>query len=255
MAGRLQYASIGIINSTCGTITNEEGFFELETKNYTPKSQVRISMISFKSQTFTLDKFLGNVSKIALLKDTIEIPEIVVTPNGKKYKFGTTSFNKLGSWCGWGGNDFGRGNEIGTKIELGNSPVRLISLQVHVQRQAFDTSLFRLHIRTISDSIPQNELLTENIIIPITTESGWFEFDLSDYNIVLKGSIALTLEWLRVSGVNKDREMEINKRLQSNYVLFNTKRNNGWTYTKWGTEAKWKMNITGSPSIYLTGIK
>lgn len=251
----LEYVSIGIINTTYGTITNEQGFFELDTKNQTQKSKVRISMISYKSQILTLDKFIDKQEIIKLIKDTIQISEVTVSPKGKKLEIGTKSFSRPGSWCGWGGNDFGRGNEIGTKISLGDSYVRLNSFHVHVQRQAFDTSLFRLHLRTISDTVPLNELLTCNIIVPITKETGWIDYDLSDYNIVLKGDIVVSLEWLKVSGLNENRAMKIGKKLQKNYVLFNTKRNSGWTYTKWGTEANWKMYRSGSPSFYLTVLK
>jgi len=77
------------------------------------------------------------------------------------------------------------------------------------------------------------------------------DIDLSSYNIVLEGDVALTLEWLRVSGINEDRAKTINKKLTSEYVLFNTKRKHGWMYTRWGVEADWTVHNNGSPSIYL----
>ena len=40
-------------------------------------------MISFKPQTFRLDEFLNHEQNISMVKDTIQIPEIVVTPRGK----------------------------------------------------------------------------------------------------------------------------------------------------------------------------
>ena len=90
-----------------------------------------------------------------------------------------------------------------------------------------------------------------NIILTITKESGWIDFDLSKYNIVLKGDVALTLEWVKVIGINKNRAQKINNKITTEYVLFNTKKNQGYTYTRWGTEAKWTMHENGSPSIYL----
>lgn len=120
-----------------------------------------------------------------------------------------------------------------------------------VQRQAFDTSLFRLHIRSIEDTLVLNELLTENIVIALTNESGWANIDLEQYNLIMSGEIGLTLEWLKVQGINEDREMKINDRMQKAYILFKNKKNQTGLY-RWGTEAKWIINKEKSPSIYLT---
>ena len=77
--------------------------------------------------------------------------------------------------------------------------------------------------------------------------------DLSKYNLVFEGEIALSLEWIKVAG------MDLNKLITSNgskqsfpAVTFNAKRKEGLTFTKWGTEAKWAIHDDRSPSIYLT---
>jgi len=134
---------------------------------------------------------------------------------------------------------------------LGKEPVKIKSLHVLLQRQAFDTSLFRLHIRAIKDTIVLEEKLTENIIITFTNESGWANIDLEKYNLIMSGEIGLTLEWLKVQGLNKDREMKIDNRLQKAYILFKNKKNQTGIY-RWGTEAKWIINKDKSPSMYLT---
>ena len=187
-----------------------------------------------------------------LVETPTQIAEVIIKPWGKSKKVGTTGYTRIGNWCGWGGSSFGRGHEIGTRIELGSAFVRLKSLHIHVKRQAFDSSLYRLHIRTISNNLPLDELLTSTIILAITEEAGWADIDLSRYNIVLKDDVAVTLEWVKVFGINKNRSMKINNKTRSEYVLFNTKKNQGCTYTRWGTEAKWAINDTGSPSLYLT---
>jgi len=248
----LEYVGIGVINTSIGTITDEKGNFKIDVRGQLPKAVVRISMISYKPQTFTIDKLTGKENIIKLIAAPMQLAEVVVKPSGKPRKVGTTDYTRTGSCCGWGGSDYSKGNEIGTKIELGASSVRLNILHVHVQRQAFDSSLYRLHIRNIVDKLPFNELLTNNIMITITKETGWVDIDLSKYNIVLQGDIALTLEWVKVFGVNKNREMKINDKMWTEYILFNQKINRGVIYTRWGTEAKWTMSENGSPSIYLT---
>lgn len=248
----LEYASIGVVNTSIGIITDNTGNFKIDVKGQSPKATVRISMVSYAPQTFTIEELSAKENIIKLVSTPMQLAEVIVRPSGKSREVGTTSYTRIGNWCGWGGSKFGQGNEIGTKIELGNMPVQIKSLHIHVQRQAFDNSLYRLHIRTIAGNLPFEELLDTNIILTITKESGWIDFDLSKYNIVLKGDVALTLEWVKVIGINKNRVQKINNKITTEYVLFNTQKKQGYTYTRWGTEAKWSMRENGSPSMYLT---
>jgi hypothetical protein len=151
----LEYVSMGVFNTRLGTITNDKG--ELPNEGLT----------------------------IKLVIKPIKIEEVTVRPFGEAVEIGTASFSRIGNWCGWGGSRFGRGNEIGTEMDLGDSPAYLQSLHVHVHRQAYDTSWYRLHIRTLEDDLPREELLFENVIVSISEESGWVELDLREYNIIL----------------------------------------------------------------------
>ena len=65
-----------------------------------------------------------------------------------------------------------------------------------------------------------------------------------------RGDIALSLEWIRANGTNKDRLMRMDgsKEYLPN-VLFTIKRNKGCSFSKWGTEAKWSRTDIESPSF------
>lgn len=248
----LEYVGVGVINTSIGTITDEKGNFKIDVNGQTQKAIVRVSMISYKPQSFTIGELSEKDNTIRLVIAPTQLAEVIIKPSGKTRQAGTTSYSRIGNWCGWGGSHNGKGCEIGTKIALGNSPVLLKSLHIHVQRQAFDSSQYRLHIRTIANDEPVDELLAANIMITITKESGWIDIDLSNYNIVLQRDIALTLEWVKVFGINTNRAMKINNKRVAEYVLFNSKRNQGCTFMRWGTEAKWAKTDNGSPAFYLS---
>lgn len=249
----LIYASIGVIDTPSGTITNEDGNFNLEVRGLPVNSSVRFSMIGFKSQTYTIEELSNKVNNIRLESETYKLPEVVVNHSGKLKKVGTTSYTFRGGLCGWGGTQTSKGWEVGTKIELGDFPVRLKSLHIRVNNQSYDSCLFRLHIRNIVEDMPLTELLNNNILNSLTKESGWREVDLSKNNLVFEGDIALSLEWIKIIGVDMNKLITVNgeKRLSAG-VTFDTKRNQGCTFTRWGTEAKWVRHDNCSPSIYLT---
>lgn len=249
----LIYASIGVIETSSGTITNEEGKFRVDVKGLSINKVVRVSMIGFKSKSYTIEELLGKENTITLENEIYNLPDVIIKPGGKIKKAGTTGFSFKKGFCGWAGNDFGKGWEIGTKIDLGDYPKRIKSLHIRVNKQSFDSSLFRLHIRNIADSLPHKELLKSNILLSINREFGWITLDLNRYNLVFDGEIAVTLEWIKVFGLDMNKLITANGVEQSFYaVTFNIKREEGITFSKWGTEAKWVILTKNSPSIYLT---
>lgn len=249
----IEFVSIGIIDKPIGTITNEKGEFNLDINESSIEKKVRFSIIGFKAQIFTVVELINNENIIKLEEEPIQLSDVIIRPNGRIRKVGTTNFTLIGEVCGWGGTQFGKGHEIGTKMELGLLPVKLVSLHLRLYKQSFDSTLLRLHIRSVLDSLPDGELLSENIIISVTQESGWLDVDLSHYNIVLSGEIILSLEWVKVYGVNEDRLMRMNNSEQyTANMLFKVKRKSGSMFTRWGSEAKWRRLDNRSPSFYLT---
>ncbi len=246
----LEYVSVGIINTSFGAITDDKGYFEFGYKDLDSSSTVRVSMIGYENQIFSIQDLSQKDQVIRLTETCYEIAEIIITPKIEKI-IGANGFNKFKGWSGWNVRHIRKGCEIGIKLNLGNKPVKIKSLHVLLHRQAFDTTLYRLHIRRINDTLIKNELLNENIIVSITNESGWAEIDLHHYNLIFEGEIGLTLEMLDAIGLNEDRAMKINDRIQKNYILLNNKKNQTGLI-RWGPEAKWIINNDNSPSIYLT---
>ncbi|MCD4669728.1 MAG: carboxypeptidase-like regulatory domain-containing protein [Actinomycetia bacterium] len=248
----LEYVSIGIINTNFGTITDSNGYFMFEAK-VEELSIVRISMIGYKAQTFSIKELFGKENVIKLIPSVIQLEEVTVKSGTETKIIGVTKRTVKGGVCGWGGDRRGKGYELGSKFYLGASFVRLQSLHIRVHTLSYDSILLRLHIRNIKDGLPHEELINENIYFTIEKSSGWVEIDLKEYDIVLKDEIALTIEWIKVSGLNKKNLVRVNKSKQKTAnVLFSVKRNSGCIYVKKGVEGKWWKGDTQSPSMYLT---
>ena len=250
----LAYVNVGVVGRPLGTITDETGAFALETTGLPVEATVRFSMIGYIAKTYTVQNLLDNNGKtIELESAPIQLSEVVVRP-GKPRKIGETK-NALMGVAGWGGVEQGKGNEIGIKMELGESPVQVKSLHMHIFKQSFDTCLLRLHIRNVIDELPGDELLTQNIYLPITKESGWVEIDLSQYQLVFNGDIVLSFEWISAKGDNKNKYYSVRsygKKLPPKPVfLFSTSKNRGISYTRWGSEMRWRQSESAS-CFYLT---
>jgi hypothetical protein len=249
----LIYAGIGVIGTSIGTITDEEGKFNLEVKGLSVSSVVRFSMIGYKPQVYTIEQLSAKDNMLRLERETYKLPEIIVNPPGKLRKAGTTNITFGGGLCGWAGNQTGKGWEIGTKIDLGDLPLRIKSLHIHVNGESYDSTLFRLHFRNIVENMPGTEMLKSNILITLTRETGWIDIDLSKYDLVLDGDVILSLEWIKIIGMDMKKFITIDgKKHLAAGVTFDTKRNQGSLFTKWGTEAEWVRHDKQSPGIYLS---
>lgn len=138
-------------------------------------------------------------------------------------------------------------------MDLGSENVQVKDINLRVNHLSFDTVVFRLHIRSIENGIPDEELLTENIYVPIFLNKGWQKIDLKKYNILLSGKVALSVEWIRISSVIKNQliKMRGDKRPRPQ-VLFNVNRKNGTMFYRWGSEAPWEIKQNYSPVFYMT---
>ena len=248
----LEYVNIGVVGESAGTISDMQGNFRLEIKGLPSDKEVRFSMIGFESKVYTIGELLNEDNNIELTAKAFVLEEVTITPRKKLHKVGTTACS-MNSICGWNGNQYGKGSEIGVKIELGDLPVSIRTLHARLFHLSFDSVLCRLHIRDIAGDLPQNELLQENIYITVTPKLDWAKFDLSRYNLVLSGDVALTLEFVNVFGLknNKLKKMGNGKKPEA-VVLFRSKKGKGNFYSKWGSEANWIKITDESPTFYLT---
>jgi hypothetical protein len=129
-----------------------------------------------------------------------------------------------------------QGAQVGIKMHAGGKPVQLLKLTFHVDNQANDTIPFKVNVYTF-DKLPKDNLVKQEIkgIVIRNTQPNNQEInvDLSPYNIDVKGSIVVSVEFLTT---------------QTGHSLgFSCGLLNGGTYYKKGPDTEWKkMPILGS---------
>ncbi len=235
----LAYASIGIIGTNSGTITDESGRFSLKVGDYPLSAIVRISMVGYHAKTYDLSDLIGKDLTITLETAVTSLREITISPGQKKLKRSGTKTSSEKIITGWGG--YGKGGERGTRIRIRKEPAEIEELHFHIASTTFDSLLFRVHIRDIQKGRPGKELLQEDILIPVAIRSGWVSVDMSPYRLVFDEDIALTLEWIRAWGdFSGEKSLHISAALGK-----------GRLYAKEASEATWTVKKSISPGIYV----
>jgi len=247
----LAYVNVGVVNSSFGCITNTNGLYQLKLdKKVDALSFVRYSMLGYDDKIIALSKAF-QLDSIYLQKKDIMLDEVILTNKSfsKKKKFGTKKKSKHGI-CGWGGNKFGSGHEIGLAINLGKKESKIEKLKINIYNHSYKNSLLRLHIRDLKDGLPNNEILNKNILIPINKKSGWVTVDLSKENIIISGKIVLTVEWISAKAVVRKRVIAVNKQKTPSILIY-TNRKQGELFIRKGSELPWRKINNQSPNMYI----
>lgn len=232
----LVYVNIGIVGTSIGTITKLQGEFSLSIPSDLENPIIRFSMIGYKSQEFRIEELLIEEVEIRMISVSTLLEAVTIRPNHFKRKTMGTISNAKNMVTGWGG--LGKGGERGIKINI-KRETYFEYLHFHIASTTYDSILLRLHIRSLVEDLPVEELLKEEILIPVYIKSGWVDVDLGDYNLVFDKTVALTLEWVDAWG-------KMDGNLHLSWTMFN-----GTLYGKEAVEDNWIVKKNGSPGIYL----
>jgi CubicO group peptidase (beta-lactamase class C family) len=199
----IPYANIGIKSSGTGTISNKDGSFSIAVGAALSKDTIIFSSLGFveKKIPFTL---LGAKKEISIYLDEkiLTLSPVIVKASTKK--------NKL---YDWGNTDIGGGVMEADTTYAGramalliqnehaekglNFPVFLEKAKLRILRNNLASFKVRVRIMDIdTDGKPGKDLLEKSVVLQSTMRKGWLQFDLSSFDVEVKGPFFLVFEQL-----------------------------------------------------------
>lgn len=126
--------------------------------------------------------------------------------------------------------DVVKGGQVGIKMSAGGKPIQLLKLDFHVTSRTNDSIPFKVNVYTMDGKVVKDNLVTTEIKGIVKrynqAESQLISVDLAPYNIIAKGSILVSVEFLNTqSGSN---------------LGFACGILNGGTYNKYNATSEWK---------------
>ncbi len=229
----ISYVNVGIVGTSTGTVSKEDGSYNLFFKNNTHENDtVRFSIIGYKSQSFLIEE-LKDQQTIILEEGIVELSEVVVRPNRTNQKTVGRSKTNGGRNVNFSIAKKPRQNlgaEIGKKFKVKNTPTQIESLAFYIRPNNFSATKFRISFYSIKKNMPDKHLTSQDIIVSVDDQkTGWIEVDLSDYDIFTKNDFIATVQWIDSSADGKKLGMPIR------FPVFGKKH-----YYKFGSQAKWK---------------
>lgn len=198
---RLAYVNIGVLNKNLGTVSDANGKFSLLLDDVFDAEILKISMIGYKSISFTVADFKKQILKnevLFLQKDIAELKEIVISNKKLKTVVLGNALDRKTVSAGFVNNVLG--NEIGIIIKAKKNPTFIEAFHAVVDYNHYNELKFRLNFYDIENGLPNNTLLFENIIAKSSIRKGKLTIDLRDYNIIVNGDFFVSIELIEGLG-------------------------------------------------------
>ncbi len=155
-----------------GQITDSTGkFFLVIRKHSHLKDSIVVSAIGYAPKKVALKDLLSD-NKVKLLQSDKMLEQVKVYASLKG------DYRKFGYYREWRVKN--EGGEIGFIFDLPRNKVQIGQVQVKINHN-YDTCWLKLHLRDDAMtglSLPENEVLKKEVILPATTKYGLVEFDL-----------------------------------------------------------------------------
>jgi hypothetical protein len=197
----IPFSSVGIIGKTMGTVSNENGYFELVLKEINETDSLKISAIGYQSKSYTVKQAKNfTAEKIYLNESAVLLNEVVIKPSKTITKvLGNKNYNKNIS-CSFQGVD-NNYKGVQAAIKANNKKGRVVWIENFnffiSKNDAADSAMFRLNFyKEDKNGMPGENILRQPIVFKTEVERGEVSVDLKKYNINTNDDFFISLECL-----------------------------------------------------------
>ena len=197
--GALPYVNIGIKAKNIGTISGDDGSFSINIPQNHITDTLTFSLIGYSEFTIPVSQLDSkNEISIQLIENPMVLNEVLI--QGQKLVEKKYGIKKTGAILHFTDGIFKKDDsfEIGQVINLGDKPAKISSLNLHINSSRPDSASFRINFYKYNEdeNAPTTRVFDRSIVQRHPIRVGWLKFDLSDYNIRLKGKVFAAIEFI-----------------------------------------------------------
>lgn len=233
----IPYANIGIKKGKFGTVSKDNGRFNISIPDSLSNDSLTFSSIGFKDKSYLISSFRGkNNLNIVLEEKIISLTEVKVTNNKlKQYRLGITGRTPMVSipTKSYQKDDI---MEQARLIRL-KKPAKLLNANIYVISESLKEVSIRLNFYSLENGLPGKRLIEKSIIRNAKLNNGWFSVDLKGEAIYLDEDFVVAFEYLPST---------------QNSIVFGAKLGASDSFLRSSSQGIWKKNVLGGCSIYIT---
>lgn len=227
------FANIGLPRRNLGTVSDEQGHYQLAYNSAYATDTVRISSVGFQPLLVPFSVLLA-APNLSLAPQEVALKEVSVAATSLYRHTNTvglatptprTDFHMMANALG---------TEVGAVVHLPKKPALVQSLHVAVVKNEAGPLTFRLNLyRLDAQGKPTAEkLLQRDVLITAKPEAGVLTADLTTDHLVLDEDFLLGLEWVKGPDT---RSVDLTKQIRFGGAL----RYGGQLYFRIASQAAW----------------
>jgi hypothetical protein len=221
----IEFVNVGVLSKGIGTVSNENGLFQLNLPDSLKENELKFSCIGYESKKIIIKKLVG-LNTLLIKPSAINLAEIkVVVKRNPKYKTLGNDTKTKSIIAGFTSNNLG--SELAVKLNIKHKETKLKNLKFNIVSNPFDSLVFRFNVyNTDANGKPSKNILTQMVLIEPASKTGFVEFDLDKYNIYTSEDIFIAIEWIKDYGDNKG-------------LFFSSQLLGGGSYFRKASQDKW----------------
>ena len=208
----IPFAALGIVKYGYGTVTFEDGSFSLQLKKKYLEDTLIVSALGYKREHIPISRFINQKGKVYLDEEVSTLDEIVVTTDSWKYKLYGEKKKKTGSELRfYSPRD---GTTVASLLNEESASMFVKEVRVSVGKRNIEEANLRCMIFSVDDQfLPDQQLLSENLIQEVESRKGVVKFKLPD-NFWMDKPFYVGFEW-----VIKKKQFELLEALDEKFPL------------------------------------
>lgn len=233
----IPYANIGIKRGKVGTVSMDDGKFNISIPDSLINDSLTFSSIGFKDKSYLISSLKNKTNlDVVLDEKIISLSEVKITNKKlKQYKLGITGRTPMLSipTKSYQKTDI---MEQARLIHL-KKPARLLNANIYIISESLKEVSIRLNFYALENGLPEKRLIEKSIIRNATIKKGWFSIDLKDEAIYLDDDFVVAFEYLPGT---------------QNSIVFGAKLGASDSFLRNSSQGIWRKNVIGGCSIYVT---
>lgn len=193
----LPFVNIGIKNKNIGTSSMPDGTFTLKIPELNQNDTLTFSMVGYSELNVPIKNIVANSQNKFQLKVKTTLLNTVIVKGGKltEKKFGIKN-NRAVIHFTDGSTNQNDIFEIAQLIKFDTTISKITSLNLHINESRNDSGTFRINFYGFDNNRPTGRIVEKSIIQTHQITEGWLKFDLTKYNIYLKGNFVVAIEFI-----------------------------------------------------------
>jgi hypothetical protein len=197
----IPFASIGLVGTLQGVLSDGNGKFELTIPHFTDKDTIRISSIGYNSLSMAGNELKESTNKLFYLKPELyNLKEVEINAKNSGYTILGTSKYSTGICTAFAGeNNNWKGEQAAIQVNNTiSTPVYIESFNFYIIKNVYPDSLqFRIMLYKVdAKGYPGKTFLKKPILFKTNLKHGEVTIDLKDYYITTTGDFFISLECL-----------------------------------------------------------